>query len=109
MIADTSQDFVLDLSGLEIIKIQGLVFELVLTCGKNGELSRVITLAAKLELTLYQGGVYTTDRNADLQIKPYGRSIPGFPEPKGNIYRVYRALNGCISLGWNRMKRSTIV
>ncbi|KAE9290833.1 hypothetical protein PF008_g25486 [Phytophthora fragariae] len=54
----------------------------------------VVAVAAKLGLTLYKGDVNTAYLNALLKIKQHVRGIPGFPWPKGKVYRVDHALYG---------------
>ncbi|KAG3200098.1 hypothetical protein PC128_g4833 [Phytophthora cactorum] len=54
----------------------------------------VVAVAATLHLTLYQGDIDTAYLNAYLKIKQYVRGIPGFPCPKGKVYRVDHALYG---------------
>ncbi|KAE9284760.1 hypothetical protein PF008_g27084 [Phytophthora fragariae] len=54
----------------------------------------VVAVAAKLGLTLYQGDINTAYLNALLKIKQFVRGIPGFPWPKGKVYRVDHALYG---------------
>lgn len=54
----------------------------------------VVAIAAKLGLDLYQGDIDTAYLNAVLKIKQYVRGIPGFPCPKGQVYRVNHALYG---------------
>ena len=54
----------------------------------------LVALSTKLGLEMYQGDVETAYLNADLKIKQYVRTIPGFPQPKGKVYRVDKALYG---------------